>query len=366
MSKVDIKAWVDAWVAANPKVWEHDRSGSLGASSVGRCLRLAFLERHMPDKADSGDDDYGYKVRGDILERHLFVPALQHAVRQSNSMQFLYGGEDQVSLVSGFISATPDGLLTGVDRDCLKHLGVFDIGESRELLTECKSIDPRVKLLEPKPEHVFQVQVQMGLMREVTDHRPEYALLVYVDASCVSLLHEYPVKFDQQAYDAARARARKVFSAEHAADLPPEGRIEGGKECRTCKFTGACNAIEADAVPDEVVDELPPVVVKNLGEMVMMEKAWRREKKNAERQLALTQESIRQTLREARTRSAQGSGWSLSYSRIKGRRSLDIKALVEAAKAAGIDVAQFERTGSDSDRLVVRTLGGEEGGDDDE
>jgi hypothetical protein len=365
MSKLSIKDMVDAWVAANPKVWEHDRTGSLGASSVGRCLRLAFFERHEPDKADQTDDDYGYKVRGDILERHLWVPAIEHAVRQSNSLQFLYGGEAQVSLVSGFLSATPDGLLIGVDRDCLKHLGVLDIGESGELILEAKSVDPRVKLLEAKPEHVFQVQVQMGLVREVTDHRPEYALISYIDASCVSLIHEFPVRFDANAYAVARSRARKVFAAETAADLPPEGRLEGGRECRWCSYAGACGQIEADAVPDAVADELPPVVLKNLAEMVMMERAWRREKKNAERQLALTQDGIKQALREAGTRSAAGSGWSVNYSRTRGRKSLDTKALVAAAIEAGIDVTQFERAGSDADRLTVKVLGEGNGDDDD-
>lgn len=362
MSKVDIKAWVDAWVAANPKVWEHDRTSTLSASEAASCLRRAWFGKNRAAQAD--DSDYGFKIRGDLIENHLWLPAIQHAVRQSNSLQLLYAGPEQRTFSSSFTSATPDGLLTGVDRDCLKHLGVFDIGEDHSLVVEAKSADPRLKLLEPKPEHVFQVQVQMGILREVTGHRPDYALISYVNASDHADIKSWPVKFDPDAYAAAKRRARQVMAAETAEDLPAEGRIEGG--CKYCDYTGACNAIEADAVPDEVVDELPPVVVKNLGEMVMMEKAWRREKKNAERQLALTQESIRQTLREARTRAAQGSGWSLSYSRIKGRRSLDVKALVEAAKAAGIDVAQFERTGSDSDRLVVRTLGGEEGGDDDE
>jgi hypothetical protein len=368
MSKLSIKDMVDAWVAANPKVWEHDRTGSLGASSVGRCLRLAFFERHEPDKADQTDDDYGYKVRGDILERHLWVPAIEHAVRQSNSLSFLYGGEAQISLVSGFLSATPDGLLTGVDRDCLKHLGVLDI-LAHELVVEAKSIDPRVKLLEAKPEHVFQVQVQMGLTREVTAHRPEYALISYVDASCVSLIHEFPIRFDADAYAAAKARARRVFAAHTAAELPPEGRLEGGKECKFCSFHSACGAIEADAVPEEArpAGELPAVVLKNLAEMVMMERAWRREKKNAERQLALTQDGIKQVLREAATRSAAGSGWSISYSRTKGRKSLDTKALVAAAIEAGIDVTQFERAGSDADRLTVKVPGeGNGDGDDDD
>jgi hypothetical protein len=364
MSKVSIKAMVDAYAATLAKTWEHDRSSTIGASEVGRCLRACAFSKNHPEQADAGDDDYGARLRGDILERHLWVPAIEHAVRGSNSLEFLFGGDQQRTLALGFLSATVDGLLVGVDLNCLAHLGVPNIVND-ELVVECKTHHPMMKLLEPKPEHVFQVQVQMGLLREVTDYWPWYALISYVDAATVSTITEFVVPFDQAAFDAARRRAHMVFAAASPADLPPEGRLEGGRECRWCDYATPCAAIEADAVPEDVADELPPVVVKNLCEMVMVERAWRREKKNAERQLALTQESIRQMMREAHTRAAQGSGWSLSYSRVKGRRSLDVKALVEAARAAGVDVSQFERAGPDADRLVVRTLG-EGGGDDDD
>lgn len=366
MTQVNIKKWVDDWVAANPKVWEHDRTSTLGASETGTCARRAWFGKHAPELADDSHDGYGYKVRGDLLERHLWVPAIEHAVRQSNSLQFLYGGDDQRTISTGFISASPDGLLTGLERDCLAHHGVPDIGESGELVIECKSADPRLKLLEPKPEHVFQVQVQMGLIREVTPHRPEYALISYINCSDVADIKEWAVRFDPSVYAVARTRARQVFSADTAADLPPEGRLEGGRECKVCFYASACGQIEADAVPDAVADELPPVVLKNLAEMVMMERAWRREKKNAERQLALTQDGIKQALREARTRSATGSGWTIQYTKTKGRRTIDKAALVAAAIEAGIDVTQFERAGAEADRLTVKVLGGEGGDDDDE
>ena len=94
-----------------------------------------------------------------------------------------------------------------------------------------------------------------------------------------------------------------------------------------------------------------------------METAWRREKRNAERQLALTQETIRQALREARTRRAEGPGWHISYAKVGGRRTVDVKGLAAAAAAAGVDVSQFERVGGDGDRLTVKTLGDEDNGE---
>ena len=363
MSKISIKAMIDAYVAANPKTWEHDRTSTLGASECGACIRKAYFAKHAPDERDLKDDDYGAKVRGDLLERHLWVPAIEHAVRNSNVLALVGGGDSQTTYAAGFLSATPDGLLVGVERDCLAHLGVPDIGADC-LTLECKTIDPRMKLLEPKPEHTFQCQVQMGLIREVTDYRPRYALLSYIDASSVSAIKEFAIRFDEQAYAAAKRRARQVFAADRAEDLPPEGRIEGGQECSWCDFADACGRISADAVPtDDRHDELDAGTLKTFGEMVMMEAAWRREKRNAERQLAAVQETIRQALREARTRRAEGPGWYIGYSKVAGRRSFDVKGLAEAARAAGIDVAQFERVGGDGDRLTVKTLGEEDDGE---
>jgi hypothetical protein len=365
--RISIKDMVDAWVAANPKVWEHDRTSTLGASETGTCSRRAWFGKHAPDLADTSLDGYGFKIRGDLIENHLWLPAIQNAVRQSNSLQLLYSGESQRTISSGFISASPDGLLTGLDRDCLAHHGVLDIGESGELIVECKSCDPRLKLLEPKSEHVFQVQVQMGLIREVTAHRPEYALISYINASDCEDIKEWPIRFDASVYAVARTRARQVFSAETAADLPPEGRLEGGRECKVCSYAGACGAIEADAVPvDDHRDELPTAIVGKLAALVMQERAWRREKKDAERNLALTQDAIKQELRAAGTRAAQGRGWSISYSRTRGRRQLDKAALVAAAIEAGIDVTRFERDGADADRLTVKVTGDGDGDDDEE
>jgi hypothetical protein len=366
MSKLSIKAMVDAYAGTLTKVWEHDRSSTIGASEVGRCLRAASFAKHAPDQADDGPDDYGARLRGDILENHLWLPAIKHAVRGTNTLTLMYAGAEQTTLSTGFLSATPDGLLLGVERDCLVHHGIADV-EADCILIECKSADPRLKLLEAKPEHVFQAQVQLGLTREVTPYKPVYAVISYVDASFVSIVTEFVVKFDAAAYAAARNRARQVWAADSPADLPPEGRLEGGKECKYCKFAGACGQIEADAVPvDDHRNELPTAIVGKLAALVMQERAWRREKKDAERNLALTQDAIKQELRAAGTRAAQGRGWSISYSRTRGRRQLDKAALVAAAIEAGIDVTRFERDGADADRLTVKVTGDGDGDDDEE
>jgi len=56
-------------------------------------------------------------------------------------------------------------------------------------------------------------------------------------------------------------------------------------------------------------------------------------------------------------RRVDSDGVRLIWSAVKGRPSYDMKAIREAAAAAGIDLAQFETTGQASDRLEIRVAG---------
>src|SRR5262245_2051864 len=99
--------------------------------------------------------------------------------------RLLLAGDDQQTFRSGESSATPDALVIDLRPDEIAALGLPK--NSNTIVVEFKSIDPRVYIDEPKPEHVFQVQAQIGLLREWTNHRPEHALLVYINASDLSV-----------------------------------------------------------------------------------------------------------------------------------------------------------------------------------
>src|SRR5262249_59175362 len=116
------------------------------------------------------------------------------------------------------------------------------------LLLECKSVDPRVKLDSPKPEHRYQAIVQLGVVRETTEYQPSFCVLVYIDASFWDTITEFVVAFDPEVYANAKARAVTVLTANAAAELPPEGWIAGGKGGEHCPFTKACG-IERRALP---------------------------------------------------------------------------------------------------------------------
>jgi hypothetical protein len=193
-----------------------------------------------------------------------------------------YAGSEQRTLVSGFLSATPDGLLVDQPADVLAALGVPHIGGHRSLVIECKTSDPRTKLDAPKPEHVFQVITQLGLFRELTDHHPEYALIAYTDASFSDDVVEFAVKFDPAVFQNAKERAARIMTTAAAESLLPEGWIAGGKECKRCPFSHACGRMRT-AVPSDPIGEPDPQFAEEIVGMARYVKQSRQELKAAAR-----------------------------------------------------------------------------------
>src|SRR5262249_62177975 len=90
--------------------------------------------------------------------------------------------------------------------------------------------------------------VQIGVVRDTTEYRPNFVLLTYIDASFWDTITEFVVAFDPEVYANAKTRAVQIINARLASELPPEGWIAGGKECEHCPFTKACG-IERRIVP---------------------------------------------------------------------------------------------------------------------
>jgi hypothetical protein len=243
-----IREALDAYARASARKFE-DRHQTVGASEVDQCARRVYWTKMDGDPvygvARNPDyvDGWGAARRGATFEDHFWVPAM----RARFGEQLLYAGDQQQTLVSEFLSATPDGLLIDLPRDALAGLGIADIG-SGELVLECKTADPRTSLQQAKPEHVFQVQVQLGLLRELTPHRPNFALISYVDASFWDNVIEFAIAFDATIYATAKERARNIMLARSAA---------GGSECKFCPYTVVCRRArtgKTDADPQFVAE----------------------------------------------------------------------------------------------------------------
>jgi hypothetical protein len=330
------------------------RASTVGASEIGQCLRKIFYIKNLDDplfaiRRDAGHADaWGAQLRGATFEQAFWVPALRARYRE----RLKFAGGEQRSFESGFLSATPDALLIEVPADILAGIGVPDI-ESDCLLLESKTVDPRIKLDGPKPEHRFQTIVQLGLMRETTSFAPEYAVISYADASFWSEISEFAVKFDPNVYETAKRRAAKAMTARQASELPPEGFISGGRECRYCPFAQACG-IERRVMPETSGATVDLQFVAEARDLAREAKRCQSAVAVAETQLRNVQHEIRERLRAKGLRRVAGDDFSIVWAPVKGRSNFNVKALKAAAIAAGVDVAQFETVGEPTDRLDIR------------
>jgi len=218
------------------------RGRTIGASEIGQCMRRLLYLKNEGDPIRGAQrnpdhvDGWGNPTRGTIFEIHYWEPAL----RAVYGSRLRFAGKMQRTFIKNHLSATPDGLLTELPDNVLAPFGIANIGGDRSLIVECKSVHPNTRLTEPKPAHSYQVQVGMGMMHELTVHRPEYALVNYTSAADWSETREYPVKRDPTIFATAQRRAQQIMTAGIATELPPEGLTSGGQECEWCPFSNAC------------------------------------------------------------------------------------------------------------------------------
>lgn len=232
-----IRDALHAYAAKTERTWAHDRTKTVGASEIGLCARRVWFSKGGTPADEGHTDSWGYTRRGAVYEDAWFVPAL----RAHYGKRLRYAGDAQKSFIGSPLSATPDGLLRDVTpAECAE----WKVGPTDCVLVECKNIGSYKLALAPKPEHEFQVQVQMGLVRAAGRYRPTAAILVYTSAFNWAEVAEFVIEFDEAVFAVARARAEAILSANSAAAVSAEGRLSGGNECRFCPYAQPCAAIE--------------------------------------------------------------------------------------------------------------------------
>ncbi len=312
---------------------------TVGASEVGQCVRKVWFAKNEADPAmkivrDPGyEDRWGATLRGTIYENPVWEPALRAAYGD----RLLFAGADQRTFVRDFLSATPDGLI---------------LCDDGPVLVECKTADPRTKLAEAKSEHVYQVQVQMGLVAERTNYKPLKAIISYTDTSFFDETREFEVAFDPTIYEQAHERATTIMTATSMQDVRPEGYIAGGRECSYCPFTTACGRARAEAVPKEAV-EIPPQKMERIRTLALAAKLYKNEASKLEDKAREHEQYLKELLGELGTKKAVDHDISVTWSAVRGRPSWNMKALRAAAEAAGIDLSKYETVGDPADRLTI-------------
>jgi len=336
--KISIASMLSRYAASLRKSWEHDRLSTVGASEVGQCIRKTWFAKHETPQDEGYEERWGAMLRGTLIENEYWVHGLRHSLPDGVTLR--YAGADQRTLVDGYLSATSDGLLVKaipgtLDEECL--------------VVECKTIDPRVDIKIEKPEHSFQVQAQIGLIRHCTPYKPEMALISYIDASFLDDVREFEVKFDPAIYAAAQDRATRVMTAESTLEMPPEGKIAGGSECKYCAWASHCASVTVAGIPREekVLGDNAVAELKALRDEVVLRSGIADDEDAA---LGRARQDLKDFLRTQGVRGYRGDGWSVSWFPVKGRVSVDLNA----AKADGIDLSSYEREGDPGERLTVK------------
>lgn len=355
-----LREHLDDFAASLNRFDPADRANTVGASDVGQCERKVywtkmegteFAAERDPDYVDS----YGAKLRGTMFENHFWAWGLKAAFGE----RLLFAGEAQQTFVSGFLSATPDGMVTGLTKDERAQIAdahtpgmdFYRIGD--EVMVECKTYDPRTNLADPKTENVFQTHVQMGLVRELTEWKPTHSILSYTDASWWNEGKEFVIEFDPQIYDNAKHRAERILTAPSAEALTPEGWIGGGKDCEYCPFTMACG-VERRRVPDaKLLASMPADFVAEVTKLARAVKQASAAVDNDEAIKRDLEDRLKTLLRNNGQRKVPGV---VSWSSVKGRAGWDNKAIREAAIEAGVDISVYSTEGEPTDRLQI-TLG---------
>src|SRR5262249_36503579 len=106
-----------------------DRTASVGASEIGQCARRVWYSKYEDTIGAARDRDrsgrWGARRCGDVIERHVWLPALQHTF----GARLIWAGDEQRTLCSGtgHLSATPDGLLIDLPRNALAEFEIPDL-----------------------------------------------------------------------------------------------------------------------------------------------------------------------------------------------------------------------------------------------
>lgn len=351
----------DEHIANNQKTWSQDRRLTVGASECFGCIRKTWFTKRGHEFDVEKDSEYhenwGAMERGNIIENHFIVPAIEQGLER-RGLRLIMAGDGQDTIFDGINSATLDGLIVPEEggtlpSDFLSYYGLDDI-EGDSVVLEMKSFDPRLPMLHEKAIHRGQTQMQMGMIRDTTEWKPAYAVLMYINASWLDDMRIFIIPFDEAEYRIGRERNEKVFEVDDPALFHAEGKLD--KTCTYCPYQGACGAVSVGRVPEaqkaltkKQVSEQDKVLVDDMAELVHRQVQAKTAKKDAERDLEMVNEDIRLRMVEAGESRVVGDGFKTYYSAQAGAKRLSAKLIEEA----GLDPEDFKEQGPGFEKLTV-------------
>lgn len=348
----------DEYIADNQKTWPQDRRLTVGASEAFGCIRKSWFGKRGHNFGFSKDTHYkeswGAMRRGDIIENHHVVPAIEAGLKR-RGMELIMCGSGQDTIIDGLSSATLDGLIINAPRDLLEAHGIDDMLADCCVL-EMKSFDPRINITEEKGIHFGQTQMQMGMIRDKTEYKPMYAVIMYVNASWLDDIRIFIVEFDEDAYQSGRRRAEKVFGEDDPAMLTAEGKMDGS--CTYCPYKDACSLVSTGRVPPKrsalkkkEIDAQAAELIAELDVAVRHQQTLKAQEKKLTKDVGEANEVVRQALIAHNQSRAVGADWSVSYTVVAGRRTLS----KEKMEDAGLDPEDYMVEGAGYEKLTVNS-----------
>lgn len=352
---LDLKKIFDTYQDDNQKVWEYDRLESLGASSAFACIRRSFYAKTKAPVDEGYVQTWGAMARGNLIEDAYVVPAMYNFIdNHEPGFGLLGAGENQKTFVKGRTSSTSDGLLVDVPSNFLENYGIPDI-KSESVVFEIKSIDPRVQLSEAKAIHQGQVQVQMGTIRDLTNYKPNYAIILYIDCSFFDNMKVFIHKFSPKEYKLAQKRADSIFvPGAVAKDFTPEGRLSGA--CDLCEYRDICAVEMKDSIPDgdDAGNALEPADEKVAGALINSERAADKQMKDATAAHKAAKAAVAEFLKDKGRKLVRSPDFSVTIAWRDGKKSLDKDALADDMTAKGMDIDDYYTTGRGYEVVTVR------------
>lgn len=340
------------------KTWGgHNRDLTIGASEVGQCARKVFYQKRGVTPDPEFEQDWGAAERGNAIEFWQVGKLTAALQAQAPWIDLIWARDDgspngQQTLVRGSQSATPDGLFVSQDPAKPIFLPVYhdDGSVTYEaagscVYFECKSIDPRAyeHLRKAKSAHNLQGVQGMDLVRSLSQHRPDKAVIVYVNASFATQQKQWNIAFDQKIADGLKSRCDDLMFGSYSMDKPPtaEAKFEGGGECDYCPFKRTCIAHECGRVPTDIRPVAPEVEAKLRKLAVARLAAKEAEDTAINARKALDQEVL-DLLAQHDTKKVAGAwGYTSAFTK-SSPPTLDRAAMT----ADGIDLTKYEKPGT--------------------
>lgn len=345
------------YLSANQTVFGHNRALSIGSSEIGTCARKVAWSKLGEPRDEEYVDNVGFTGRGNVIEDAFAVPLMEHIAKRLGATLMYAGQKNQTSLVAKGVplSATPDGLMTNAPANSLEKYGVADIGPSGAFGIEIKSLDDRFnKDKLPKSAHKPQVITALGLMRRALDIDVRYSLLFYVDTSDFTDIVGFAIEYEDAAFKNLVRRANQIMTARDANQFMPEGKINGGGDCRYCQYAKKCLGYlpympREDKVPDEKAAKQIEKAASKLKKLEEREETIKLKASQAEAELVAR-------LTDAGTKFATVNGLKVSWTQTKSQDRADTAAMKAEITRLGGDPSKFTKATKPGSKISVERL----------